>query len=167
MKFLEPRPLTRDSFAPFGDVIDTDGLESEDMNYGMADRWPRLACIETGSQGKACIGLVHARKYPLPYRLEIVERHPLGSQAFFPLDETPFLVVVARPGNPPSPGDLHCFISNGRQGVHYHVGVWHGLLLTAMGEMDFLAIDRAGPGDNCEEHHFETSDAPWIQLPQS
>jgi ureidoglycolate lyase len=163
---LEPRPLTRADFAPFGDVIEAEGRDPEDMNHGMAERWPRLACIDAGTGGQACIGLVHARRYSLPHRLEIVERHPLGSQAFFPLHDRPFLVVVARAGEPPTAADLNCFITNGSQGVHYHTGVWHGLLLTALAEMDFLVVDRAGPGENCEEHRFAESDAPWIQLPQ-
>ncbi len=161
---LQPRPLTARDFAPFGDVIETEGHTPQDMNYGMALRWPALARIETDDKGSACIGRVHARKYPLPWQLRIVERHPLGSQAFVPLDEMPFIVVVGAAGDTPQPQQLKAFVSNGRQGIHYRRGVWHGLLLTPFDEMDFLVVDRCGPGDNCEEHRYSEAEAPWIQV---
>ncbi len=162
MTRLDPVPLTADAFAPFGDVIETEGHQPQDMNYGMALRWPDLARIETDAAGTVGIGRVQARKYELPFRLTAVERHPLGSQAFVPLDETPFLVVVAPPGAAPPPEALRLFVSNGLQGICYRPGVWHGLLLTPFAAMDFLVVDRVGPGDNCEEHRYSEADAPLI-----
>jgi len=162
---LEPRPLTADDFAPFGEVVETDGRQPRDMNYGMALRWPDLARIETDAGGQVVIGRVRSKRYPLPFRLQVVERHPLGSQAFLPLDESPFLVVVAKAGPPPPPEDLSLFVTNGRQGVCYRPGVWHGLLLTAFAEMDFIVVDRVGPGDNCEEFRYSADTSPVIPAP--
>jgi ureidoglycolate lyase len=162
MTELEPRPLTADGFVPFGDVIETAGREPRDMNYGMALRWPELARIETGADGQAVIGRVRSKRYPLPYRLQVVERHPLGSQAFLPLDETPFLVVVAEPGPPPPASALRLFVTSGHQGICYRPGVWHGLLLTPFAEMDFIVVDRAGPGDNCEEFRYSPEASPVV-----
>jgi ureidoglycolate lyase len=82
--------------------------------------------------------------------LKMFERHPLGSQSFVPLSGRPYLVAVAPAGDFDVAG-VRLFRAQGHQGVHYRKGVWHHFLLALDGESDFLVVDRAGPGDNCEE----------------
>ena len=164
MKTLDLQPLTAAAFAPYGDVIETAGHEAQDMNRGMAVRWPDLARIDTDADGKVTIGRVRSRRYPQPWDLTLVERHPLGSQAFIPLETTPFVVVVAEAGDPPKPGALRGFVTDGIQGIHYRHGVWHAPLLTPFAAMDFIVVDRIGPGDNCEEYRLPEGETLRISV---
>lgn len=155
MKKLAIKPLTAESFKAYGDVIELRGEASYQINYGMANRHHALARIKViDEQGYPVISLVDSKKYELPHRVKIVERHPLGSQAFIPREKTAFIVVVGKPGDEIQASQLEAFQTNGEQGINYHAGVWHGLLLTPFERMSFICIDRDGAGDNCEEHHF-------------
>ena len=152
MKPLPIKPLTWEGFAPFGDVIEMEGHQSSPMNYGMAERYHALAEVETlGDDARAIISLVKSTQYALPHTVDIMERHPLGSQAFIPLDATPFIVIVAPPDDALNPTAIQAFRSNGKQGINYHRGVWHCPLLTPFAEMNFIMVERAGSGNNCDE----------------
>lgn len=159
MKKLPVKPLTQVDFAPFGDVVESEGRESFFINNGMAERFHKLARVEAKGEGSyAGISLVKSKKFELPRKVDHVEHHPLGSQAFLPLDQTPFIVVVAKAGEAPSSDDLQAFITNGKQGINYHAGTWHHVLLTPYAEMDFICVDRFGEGDNCIDHFYEESE---------
>lgn len=171
MKRLKVNPLTAEAFAAFGDVIETSGHQSYEINYGMADCYHALATVDASTeQGFPVISLVDSKKYDLPQKVKIVERHPLGSQAFIPRDKTPFVVVVAdashqeKAGNEVKADQLHAFITNGEQGINYHAGTWHGLLLTPFAAMSFICVDRGGAGENCEEFHFPDQDQFTLDL---
>lgn len=149
---LRPEPLTREAFAPFGDVIETGGAEHFPINAGTIERHHDLAAVTLGEGGRPLISIATCnRTTELPFRIPLVERHPLGSQAFVPLNETPMIVVVGPPGETVDPSRLRAFVSNGRQGINYHPGVWHMPLITPDPEQRFLIVDRGGSGDNCEE----------------
>lgn len=149
---LALEPLSREAFAPFGDVIEADeGARHFTINGGNTERYHDLARIEPGPEGRAIVSIFRGLPRALPFRVEMMERHPLGSQAFMPLAERPYLVVVARPGAAPRAEDLRLFLARPGQGVNYAPGVWHHPLL-ALGEVsDFLVIDRSGLGPNCDE----------------
>jgi ureidoglycolate lyase len=150
MRELTPEPLTAEAFAPFGSVIEaSDEAVKLDINQGHAIRYDRLAEIDASDGGgTGAISLFHAR--PLDELvLRIFERHPLGSQTFVPLGGRPYLVAVA-PAGAFDAASVRLFQAEPHQGVHYRKGVWHHFLLV-LDESDFLVIDRAGPGDNCEE----------------
>ena len=147
---LRALPLTAEAFAEFGDVIDSTGHTPLLINDGMTERFHALARVETGAEGHALINLFHARPYVLPLRLSSMERHPLGSQAFMPLDAQPFIVVVAPVGEQVRAADLRAFVTDGRQGVNYRRGVWHHSLIALDAPARFLVVDRGGPGDNCD-----------------
>jgi ureidoglycolate lyase len=98
----------------------------------------------------------------MPETVTFVERHPQGSQAFIPMDDTPFLVVVAPAGEQVDQADMRAFITNGRQGINYHLGTWHHVLLTPFAAMRFICVDRAGRGNNCDEHWFEEDQQPVL-----
>ncbi len=159
MNILKVEPLTAEAFADFGDVIESAGNTSFEINYGMADRYHALTKVEFDSAaGYPVISLVESKKYDMPQQVKIIERHPLGSQAFIPREKTPFIVVVGKAGNTISSDQLRAFITNGEQGINYYPGTWHGLLLTPFAVMSFICVDRAGAGENCEEFHFSDQD---------
>ncbi|RED38272.1 ureidoglycolate lyase [Rhodopseudomonas thermotolerans] len=159
------QPLTAAAFAPFGRVIDTAEVASRPMNAGMARRFHDLAEIEVIGEGaRVVVGLVEAQPYAVPLWLNLVERHPLGAQAFVPLNAAPFLVVVC-PDEGGKPGAPQAFVTAPHQGICYARNTWHGVLTPFGAAQDFVVIDRGGPGANLEEHVF---DEPWIvHLPVS
>ena len=156
--------LTQEAFLPFGDVIETDQRPYKTINSGSTRRYHALATVELGRPAEgdqAILSIFRAQTTALPFTIRMLERHPLGSQAFVPLLGRPFLVVVAPPTDTSINGDLpqldriRAFVTNGRQGVNYKRGTWHHPVL-AIGteEDDFLVVDREGAGDNCDEHFF-------------
>jgi ureidoglycolate lyase len=148
---LTAEPLTAEAFAPWGDVIEAAGA-SFPINGGMCDRFHDLARMEfTGEGGRAGISVGWGRPYPLPYAFRLVERHPLGSQAFYPLQNRDWLIVVAEADVPPSAKTLRAFRATGRQGINYARNAWHFPLLVLDRDSDFLVVDRKGPGHNLEE----------------
>ncbi|PSW18302.1 ureidoglycolate lyase [Photobacterium sanctipauli] len=152
---LTIEPLTREAFAPFGDVIDKEVSEYFMINNGSTRRYHRMADVDvTEGGGEPIISIFQATplEYPLP--IKMMERHPLGSQAFIPLLGNPYLILVAPKGDTPDPSKLRAFLSNGRQGVNYHKGVWHHPVLALTDSDQFLIVDRAGPGNNCDEVFF-------------
>ena len=152
---LRPAPLTRGLFAPFGDVIESDGNPHYTINDGYAERYSDLAAIDVGAQdGQIRVNIFHALPRTLPLPIRMVERHPLSSQAFVGMSGRPFLVVVAAPGRAPQAGDLHAFVTSGRQGVNYARGTWHHPLIAFAAADEFLVIDRGGSGENCDEIFF-------------
>jgi len=154
---MTPEPLTAAAFAPFGSVIEaSDAAVTLDINQGHAVRYDGLAEVDVADgDGIGIVSLFRAR--PLAELvLKTFERHPLGSQTFVPLSGRPYLVAVAPPGRF-DPAAIRLLRAEGRQGVHYRKGVWHHFLLV-LDESDFLVVDRAGPGDNCEEVELEPGD---------
>jgi len=149
---LRTEPLTREAFAPFGQVIESEGAHHYPINAGNCERYHDLAKVELGgAHARPMISLLRSRGFELPYTLTLVERHPLGSQAFYPLQDRDWLVVVATAEGAPSAATLRAFRASGRQGVNYARNVWHCPLLVIDREDDFLIIDRKGPGNNLEE----------------
>jgi ureidoglycolate lyase len=152
------RPLAAEAFAPFGDVIEARGAPSFQINGGMCDRFHDLARLEfLGEGARAGLSLGVGRPYALPLSLGLVERHPLGSQAFVPMSADRFLVVVA-PDEGGRPGTPVAFLTGPGQGVNYLRNVWHGVLTPLDRPAPFLIVDRIGPGSNLEEHRYAE---PW------
>ena len=152
---LKPVPLTRGLFAPFGEVIEAGDNPHYTINDGYAERYSDLANIDVAErEGQLRVNIFRAVPRALPLPVRMVERHPLSSQAFVAMGGQPFLVVVAAPGKAPLAGDLHAFVTNGRQGVNYARGTWHHPLIAFGSPDDFLVIDRGGTGENCDEVVF-------------
>lgn len=152
---LQPRPLTQASFVAFGDVIETTGNDSFFINNGNCSRYHDLATLSIDATGTAGISLFEAKHYAFPITLELLERHPLGSQAFIPMSTDPFLVIVA-PDSDGQPGVPEVFISNGRQGVNYFRNTWHGVLTPIYKPALFSVVDYIGDENNLEEHNLDT-----------
>ncbi len=149
-------PLSAETFAAFGDVIELQAEPGMLINRGLCARHHDLATLDF-SDGKAGISLFDGTPYSLPLSLDLVERHPLGSQAFLPMSSDPFLVITAADKNG-IPDKPRCWISDGRQGVNYHRNTWHGVLTPIKRPALFAVVDRIGGGNNLEEHFF---DIPW------
>jgi len=149
---LVPEVLTREAFAPFGDVIEaSDAARHFTINGGNTERYHDLAGIDPGPDGKAIVSIFRGLARALPFRVAMMERHPLGSQAFVPMSGRHYLVVVAPAGPAPAAADLRLFVARGDQGVNYARGVWHHPLMALDETSDFLVIDRSGEGPNCDE----------------
>ncbi len=159
MKTLQATPLTRERFAPYGDVIQTDrSVEHFPINNGSTMRYHDMARVQLlGAGARPVISIFRGQPFALPVTLKLMERHPQGSQAFVPMRRDRFLLVVAPAGDGFSVDDLRAFITNGSQGVNYHAGVWHHPLLSLDRVSDFLVVDRAGEGDNCDERELPCS----------
>jgi len=160
VRTVVPEPLTADAFAPFGDVIEaSDRAEVIPINYGWTTRFNALADVAVG-EGHAILSIFRSK--PLaPLVLKIFERHPLGSQAFVPMQGRPYLVAVAPPGDF-DVAAVRVFRAEASQGVNYAKGTWHHFLLALEAESDFLVVDREGPGENLDE--IELADADWIAV---
>lgn len=153
MTRLAVQPLTAAGFAPYGEVLDTAGAPDKIINQGLCGRYHDRATLDFIQGGRAGISLFQAELRSLPYRLEMVERHPLGSQAFLPMSMDGFLVIVA-PDEGGVPGLPLAFRSAPGQGINFHRNTWHGVLTPLSGPGLFAVIDRIGEGDNLEEHWF-------------
>lgn len=150
---LKAEPLTPDAFAPFGDVIDTRTSEYFPINAGRTRRYHDLAKVETlGDEARTLISIFVSQPVSLPLTLDFLERHPQGSQAFMPLHEERFVIVVAPAGESIDPSSVCAFVTDGRQGVNYHAGTWHAIQSVLEREGEFLVVDRGGAGNNCDEH---------------
>ncbi|MGA0582644.1 MAG: ureidoglycolate lyase [Castellaniella sp.] len=153
---LTIEPLTREAFAPFGDVIQADDAANHfTINEGNTERYHDLARIDPGEDGRAIVSIFRGLPRTLPFTITMMERHPKASQAFIPLSGRPYLVVVADPASRPAVADLRVFLCRGDQGVNYARGVWHHPLLALEAVSDFLIVDRSGPGENCDVVQME------------
>ena len=152
---IKVEPLSSRAFAEFGDVIDVGG-DYTLINDGQCRRYSELAKLDFDPIGRAGISLFDANIRSLPYSFRLMERHPLGSQAFLPMEPSTFLVVVAR-DEKGVPGHPFAFETNPLQGVNYHRGIWHGVLTPLGGCGRFAVVDWTGEAVNLELHEFEHS----------
>ncbi|MCB2136751.1 MAG: ureidoglycolate lyase [Rhodobacteraceae bacterium] len=151
-------PLTAAAFAPFGDVLDATGAPDRIINQGLCGRFHDRARLDFGPEGRAGISIFDAVPRELPYRLDMVERHPEGSQAFLPMSLAPFLVIVA-PDMGGQPGRPRAFVTGAGQGVNLLRNTWHGVLTPLSVPGLFAVVDRIGDTPNLEEYWFPT---PYI-----
>lgn len=149
--------LTAEAFAPFGDVLEVRGTPDRIINQGRCGRFHDLAALDFGAGGRAGISLFESAIVGWPVEVAMVERHPEGSQAFLPMTEHPFLVVVA-PDENGRPGSPRAFVTAPGQGINFHRGTWHGVLTPLHAPGLFAVVDRIGDTPNLEEHWF---DAPY------
>lgn len=162
-RIIMPKPLTADAFARYGDVIEiSDAVEKKNINYGNTTRFHNLARLDLlAENGFPMVSIFRSKPLRLPIPIKIMERHPLSSQAFYPLSGEPYLVAVA-PRGEFDPSKIELFQASANQGVNYHAGTWHHFSLALNQESDFLVIDRGGDGENCDE--VTLSEEVFIEL---
>jgi len=151
---VNTEPLTKDAFAPFGDVLEACSPDPKSINQGKCERHHDLAKL-TMDGGRAGVSIFNAEARSLPYQLDLVERHPDGAQTFIPMSEHPFLIIVAS-DEAGTPRDIRAFVSNGAQGINFHQNTWHGVLTPLHAPGIFAVVDRIGDGPNLQEYWFET-----------
>ena len=154
-KVIKPIKITRDNFAKYGDLISSNDIKSMDINAGYAKRFDNLANIDTSQDdGKTIISIFSASKRSFPMKIDMMEKHPLGSQTFMPMKETTFICFVAPEGRFPEVNKIESFIIPPKSGINYKPGIWHFPLISTE-DTDFLVIDRKGSGENLIIHQFD------------
>lgn len=156
LTFITPKPLTSEAFCAFGDVIEASAKVNHfTINDGFTQRYHDLAKVDVNdadadhNKGHAIVSIFRTKPLAQPIAIKMMERHPYGSQAFIPMGQNPYLIVVA-PAGEFDISKIEVFIANANQGVNYHKGTWHHFCLALTSESDFLVVDRGGKGDNCE-----------------
>jgi ureidoglycolate lyase len=151
---ITARPLTAHDFVPYGDVLEAEGQADKIINQGFCGRWHDRAQLDFGPDGRAGISIFKAQPRELPYMLDLLERHPDGSQAFIPMSMTEWLVIVAA-DNQGTPGRIEAFIAAAGQGINLHRGTWHGVLTPLHAPGLYAVVDRIGDTSNLEEFPLE------------
>lgn len=152
---LTPQPLTAEAFAAFGNVIEARSDTVININQGTSQRFHDLARVDVASgEGHPLVNIFRASPYPEPLTLSMMEKHPLGSQLFMPLQQHAYLVAVAQASDQVNAGDIAVFSASGNQGVNFRPGTWHHPLLV-LAQQDFLVVDRGGKGDNLVEQDLD------------
>ena len=154
-KIIKPIKISRSNFAEYGDLISASDISPMDINAGYAKRFDNLANLNTlKDDGKTIVSIFSALKRVFPMKIDMMEKHPLGSQAFIPMKETTFLCFVAPPGEFPEINKIQSFIIPPQTGINYKPGIWHFPLISTE-NTNFLVIDRKGKGENLVIHKFE------------
>nr|ABZ06244.1 putative ureidoglycolate hydrolase [uncultured marine microorganism HF4000_007I05] len=154
-KIIKPIKITRSNFATYGDLISSDDVKPMDINAGFAKRFDNLANINTSKdEGKTIVSIFSALKRTFPMKIDMMEKHPLGSQAFIPIKETTFLSFVAPSGESPEISKIQSFIIPPKTGINYKPGIWHFPLISTE-DTNFLVIDRKGNDENLIIHKFD------------
>ena len=148
-------PFESGAFGEFLDVIEIGDIAGHPINQGMCMRYPDLARLDFSAGGRAGISLFRARLRKVPHLMELMERHPFGSQAFIPMDNSSFLVVVA-PDDGGKPGQPRATVIGGGRGVNILRDTWHGVLTPLSGSGLFAVVDWIGEEANLIEHRFGT-----------
>jgi len=108
---IKPIEITRKNFAAYGDLISSDNIKPININAGYAKRFDNLANINTSKdEGKTIVSIFSALKRSFPMKIDMMEKHPLGSQAFIPMKETNFIAFVAPPGDKPEISKIESFV---------------------------------------------------------
>ena len=155
---IKPIEITRGNFAAYGDLISSDAIKPMNINAGYAKRFDNLAKINTSKdKGETIVSIFSALKRSFPMKIDMMEKHPLGSQAFVPMKETIFLSFVAPPGDAPEINKIQSFIIPPKMGINYKPGIWHFPLISTE-DTNFLVIDRKGSGENLTIHKFENQE---------
>ena len=154
-KTITPKPITKENFSKFGDLITTKDIEPITINDGYAKRFDNIAKLDTSKEnGKTTISIFSALKRAFPMKVNMMESHPLGSQAFIPMKPTTFLAFVAPKGDKPDLNKVESFIVPPGIGVNYNAGIWHFPLISTE-DMNFLVVDRKGSGENLIIENFD------------
>ena len=152
---IKPKLISKDNFKKFGDMITTSGIKPLEINDGYAKRYDGIAHLNTKKDnGESTISIFSALKRSFPMKIDMMEKHPLGSQAFIPMDDTKFLVFVAPRGDKPDINKIQSFLVPKQTGVNYNAGIWHFPLIS-MKNMNFLVVDRKGKGNNLVIYKFK------------
>ena len=157
-KIINPKPINKSNFLKYGEVITSEQIKPIKINNGYAQRFDGIAILDTKNQnGETTISIFSALKRTFPMKIDMMEKHPLGSQAFIPMKETVFLSFVAPASDLPDINKIKSFIIPPKMGINYKPGIWHFPLISTE-DTNFLVIDRKGNGENLTIHKFENQE---------
>ena len=148
---LKAVPITQDAIAGLAELIEASGTPDKLINQGLCGRFHDRATLDI--EGAAGISVFRSAAFSLPFRMEMMERHPLGSQAFLPMQQGEYLVVLAEDKDG-APHEPRAFIAGAGQGVNIGRNVWHGVLCPLSDPGLFMVVDRVSDGPNLQEHWF-------------
>ena len=152
---IKPKKITKENFSKYGDLITKENIKSIDINNGYAKRFDNLVNVNvSNNNGKTNISIFQSIKRSFPMQINMMEKHPQGSQAFIPMKETVFFAFVAPEGEKPNIKLLESFIISKGTAINYKPGIWHFPLISTE-NMDFLVVDRKGSGENLITHNFK------------
>ena len=152
---IKPKKINKKNFKKFGQVIDTGKKKYFKINNGYAKRYDNLGKINTSTKkGKTIVSIFSAKRRMFPMKIDMMEKHPLGSQAFIHMKETSFLVFVTPKGNKHNLKKIESFRIPKQAGINLNPGIWHFPLISTK-DMNFLVIDRKGKGKNLIIHKFK------------
>jgi ureidoglycolate lyase len=146
---MKVEKLTKENFSLFGEVVEIEGAQHYAINQGFAERFNNLANIDVSTDGgEVNVSIFTAIPRPSPVEIKLMERHPLGTQLFYPLQNEDWLVLVC--ADPLLESSYKLFQATGTQGVNYARNAWHHPLLVRNNSR-FIIVDRKGAGNNLEE----------------
>lgn len=152
-KTLKTAPITQAAINGLAELIEANGDADLFINQGKCGRFHDRAKIDVVG-GDAGISVFQSEGFSLPFKMEMMERHPHGSQAFLPMQTGEYLVVLANDVDG-APSEPRAFIAGAGQGVNIGRNVWHGVLCPLSGDGLFMVVDRVSGGPNLEEHWFD------------
>lgn len=127
---LEVQPMTREAFAPYGELIGERGPIEIDLD---------------GGQSSVVAQTVEKR----PMVFDFLGRHRRTEQVFSPLGGAKSILAVAMPseGDSPDPNKMAAFLVDGSCAFKLHRGTWHTSAFPLKDHASFLVVDREGTLD--------------------
>lgn len=124
---VKAEPLTREAFAPFGEVLGLEGLERLPIDiYGDRIDVYRPGVFESDQP----VEFLLTRNRLREFRVHFLERHVELTQTFIPLAGHPFILAVAPPDcreedGVPALDAVRAFFVPGHTAVNLRRGTWH------------------------------------------
>jgi len=153
--------INLDNFSEFGHVIHKDSaFKKISINQGTTVRHHNISDLELNNEdGIPAISLFSGSPRNIPIEIKIMEKHPIASQSFLPIQNIDWLIVVSKEKNDmPDLDTMRCFHIKGDVGITYKKNIWHHPLLVRKNQ-DFWIVDRIkkneNPSINLKEYHFK------------
>ncbi len=168
MNKIKIEELNPDNFLSFGDVIDKDNcFRKLSINQGTTIRYHDVSRLKLTEQtGAPAISIFSGSPRNFPIEIKIMEKHPIASQTFLPIQNFDWLIVVSKEKNElPDIDTLRCFKVKGNIGITYNANVWHHPLLVNK-KQDFWIVDRIKDKEissiNLKEYHFKEEEIKYL-----
>ena len=170
MNNISIEQLDASVFSRFGKIVEKkNALELRSINQGTTTRYHNISELELESKnGTSSISIFSGTPRKLPIEIKIMEKHPVASQSFLPIQDYDWLIVVSEEKNElPDLNTLRCFHVNGDTGITYNKNVWHHPLLVKK-KQDFWVVDRINDQEdasiNLKEYNFTKNETRYITL---
>ncbi|MDB9998643.1 ureidoglycolate lyase [Alphaproteobacteria bacterium] len=170
MKSIPIVVITKDNFLPFGHLIDKKNAATKYLiNQETTERHHNISELSLNNEGGTpTISIFSGTPRAMPIEIKIMEKHPIASQSFLPMQNIDWLTVVCHENNGiPDLNNLKCFLINGNMGITYNQNVWHHPLLVK-NKQDFWIIDRTKTNEpssiNLVEYHFLKKEIQYLSF---